>query len=260
MPIVHRLKKIRFISEFASWLRSVQRKYRLQIQPTGTISFGSLRRVRPVSRIIGLDRGLPIDRYYIEKFLSSNSSCIKGQVLEIGDNYYTKRFGDDRVTKSDVLHFVKGNPKATIISDLATADNIYSNSFDCIILTQTLQMIYDVDSALKQLHRILKSDGSLLVTTHGISKICRREGKDDWGEYWHFTSQSILKLFHKYFLAENVQVEVYGNVLSAISFLHGLASHELSKDELDYSDPDYEVIISVQAKKTEQDNKRITDR
>lgn len=221
------------------------------MQLTGTINFGSLRRVRPVSPKFGWDRGLPIDRYYIEKFLSNYSSDIKGQVLEVGDNYYTKKFGDDRVTKSDILHVVKGNPKATIVADLTKADNIYSNSFDCIILTQTLQMIYDVDSALKQLHRILKSDGMLLVTTHGISKICRREGRDDWGEYWHFTSQSILNLFLKYFLAENVKIEVYGNVLSAISFLQGLASHELSKDELDYLDPDYEVIISIEAKKTE---------
>jgi SAM-dependent methyltransferase len=259
MPIVHTIKKINFISEFTYWLRSVQRKYRLQMQPTGTINFGSLRKARPVSRIMGLDRGLPIDRYYIEKFLSNYSSGIKGRVLEIGDNYYTKKFGDDRVTKSDVLHVVKGNPKTTIVADLTKADNIYSNSFDCIILTQTLQMIYDNDSALKQLHRILKIDGLLLVTTPGISKICRREGRDDWGEYWHFTSQSILKLFLKYFSAENIKVEVYGNVLSAISFLHGLASHELNKDELDYLDPDYEVIISIQAKKTEQESKRITD-
>lgn len=260
MTIDYTSKRFTFISVLAQWLRSVQRKHRLQLQPTGTIDFGSLRRLRPVSRVFGLDRGLPIDRYYIEKFLSSYSDDIKGQVLEIGDNYYTKKFGSDRVTKSDILHVVKANPKVTIVADLTKADNIYSNSFDCIIFTQTLQMIYDVDSAMKQLHRILKPGGFLLVTTHGISKIGRREGKDNWGEYWRFTSQSISKIFLEYFLAENVIIEVYGNVLSAISLLHGLATSELSKDELDYLDPDYEVIISIRATKTEQDKQQITDR
>jgi SAM-dependent methyltransferase len=260
MKIDYTNQRFKFASGFTQWLRSLQRKHRLQLQPTGTIDFGGLRRLIPVSRVFGLDRGLPIDRYYIEKFLSSYSDDIKGHVLEIGDNYYTKKFGNDRVTKSDILHVVNGNPKATIVADLTNADNIYSNSFDCIIFTQTLQMIYDVDSAMKQLHRILKPDGLLLVTTHGISKIGRREGKDKWGEYWHFTSQSISKIFLKYFLSNNLKIEVYGNVLSAISFLHGLATSELSRDELDYLDPDYEVIISIRATKTEQDKQQITDR
>jgi len=259
MAIDYIRNRFRFISEFKHWLRSVQRKHRLQLQPTGTLDFGSLRRLRPVSRVFGLDRGLPIDRYYIENFLSAYSHDIKGHVLEIGDNYYTKKFGNNWVTKSDILHVVKGHPKATIVSDLTKADNIYSNSFDCIIFTQTLQMIYDIHSAIKQLHRILKPNGILLVTTHGISKIGRREGKDNWGEYWHFTSQSIRKIFLNYFLTENVIIEVYGNVLAAISFLHGLASSELSKDELDYLDPDYEVIISIKATKTEQDNQQVAD-
>jgi SAM-dependent methyltransferase len=207
--------------------------------------------VSPVSGSIGFDRGQPIDRYYIEEFLSAHSSDIKGRTLEFGNRAYTLKFGGNKVVKSDVLCVEEGNPEATIIADLTGAHQIQSGSFDCIIMTQTLQMIYDFHPALMHLHRILKPGGVLLVTTHGISKICRREGRDQWGEYWRFTAQSIRKIFLGYFPDEKLTIEVYGNVLAAVSFLHGLAAHELSKSELDFRDPDFEVLIAVRAVKSE---------
>ena len=231
------------------WLRVQQQKYRLQWPRVGAVKDNSFWRLTPISRIFGLNRGLPIDRYYIEQFLSAHSSDIQGRVLEMGDNFYTQKFGGDRVIRSDVLNVVKGNPEATIVADLTSAENIPSNSFDCIICTQTLQMIYDIRTALMHLNRILKPGGVLLVSSHGISKIGRREGIDPWGEYWRLTAQSARRLFLEIFPGENVEIEVYGNVLSAIASLHGLAAKELSQSELDYSDPDYEVLIAVRAVK-----------
>ena len=48
-----------------------------------------------LSRDFGFDRGTPIDRYYIESFLSTHASDIRGHVLEVADNTYTRRFGGD---------------------------------------------------------------------------------------------------------------------------------------------------------------------
>jgi hypothetical protein len=56
-------------------------------------------------------------------------------------------------------------------------------------------------------------------------------------------------LFCEHFTPENVIVQSYGNVLSAISFLHGLAMHELCVEELDYYEPGYDVSITVRATK-----------
>ncbi len=218
--------------------------------PVGVVRFGSLRRLQPISRVHGFDRGMPIDRYYIERFLSAYSTDIRGNVLEIGNDTYTRMFGGDRFTKSDVLHVVEGNPKATIVADLICADHLPSNSFDCIIFTQTLQMIYDVQAALRHLHRMLKPGGVLLATSHGISKISRRFGADPWGEYWRLTTQSAQRLFEEAFQLGNVTVGAYGNILTAISFLHGLSSEELRPHELDYRDPDYEVLVTVRAVKS----------
>jgi SAM-dependent methyltransferase len=168
----------------------------------------------------------------------------------MGDASYTRKFGGDRVMQSDVLSVV-ASPGATIVADLTCADEIPADTFDCIILTQTLQMIYDMRAALRHLYRILKPGGVLLVTSHGISKIGRRLGRDDWGEYWHITSQSAAALFAETFPDADVEVGSYGNVLTAMCALHGLASEELTPSELDHMDPDFEVIVTVRARKPE---------
>src|SRR4051794_16540956 len=97
--------------------------------------------LRPVSSMFGFDRGTPIDRYYIEKFLKQHQAYILGHVLEVGDNAYTRKFGKD-IRKSDVLDIKKTN-SSTIIGDLATGNNIPVSMFDCIILTQVIHVIYD---------------------------------------------------------------------------------------------------------------------
>ena len=215
--------------------------------PAGYVDFGNLRRVKPFSRVWGLDRGQPVDRYYIEQFLADHAEDIQGRVLEIADDGYTRRFGGDRVTKSDVLHPVEGNPKATIVADLVSGDNIPSDAFDCIICTQTLLVIYDVRAVIATLHRILKPGGVLLVTIPGVSHQISRKDMDQWGDYWRFTSLSARRLFEERFPSENISVRTRGNVLAAAAFLYGLAAQELSLEELDYNDPDYEVSIAVRA-------------
>lgn len=215
--------------------------------PVGQVQFGNLRRVTPLSQQFGYDRGLPIDRYYIENFLAIQANDIRGRVLEIGDNSYTRKFGGDRVTKSDVLHVIEGNPDATIVGDLSNADHIPSNTFDCFVLTQTLHLIYDVQDALKTIYRILKPGGVALITFPGISQIALDEWKGYW--YWGFTILSAQRLFEEVFPKHNVQVEHYGNVLAATALLQGLATEELQKEELDYQDPSYQVLLTVRVVK-----------
>ena len=214
------------------------------------IRWGNLRKLNPISSVFGFDRGQPIDRYYIEAFLQRHRADIHGRVLEIGDPSYTLKFGGNRVAHSDVLHAVPGNPQATLVGDLATGDGIPKETFDCMILTQTLLFIYDVSEAITNCYAALKPGGVLLTTFPGISQISRYD-MDRWGDYWRFTTLSAKRLFEEVFPSENVEVQSYGNVLTAIAFLHGLAAKELRQKELDYHDPDYEVLITVRAVKEE---------
>tara|TARA_B110000438_G_scaffold302756_1_gene361486 strand:+ start:8741 stop:9385 length:645 start_codon:yes stop_codon:yes gene_type:complete len=211
------------------------------------VQWGELRKVKPFSNIFGYDRGQSINRYYIENFLNHHKSSITGHVLEFGDNRYTTKYGQEKILKSDVIHPTNENKEATIISDIVQSDNIMDNSFDCIICIQTLQFIFDFDQAIENLYRILKPNGVLLCSMSGISQISRYD-MERWGEYWRFTDASTKRIFEKYFNNECI-ITTYGNVLVATAYLQGLSSHELTADELDYNDPDYQAFITVRAVK-----------
>jgi SAM-dependent methyltransferase len=215
----------------------------------GTLRFCLLRRVRPVSRIFGLERGQPIDRYYIEKALRSYSDDIRGTVLEVGDAEYTLKFGGEKIERSEVLHVEAGSPGASLVGDFSNASSIPKSAFDCIILTQTLNVIFDVRNAIANVHAALKPDGVLLATFPGISQISRFD-MERWGDFWRFTSLSAMRMFGEIFGEGNVTVRAYGNVLAGAGFLYGLAAGEFRKKELDYTDCDYEVLIAVRAVKS----------
>ena len=211
--------------------------------------FGSLRRVTPISETFGYDRGLPIDRYYIERFLQEHSGTIRGRVLEVGDSTYTSRFGNDAaVERADVLDVRADNPRATIVGDLTEPDRFSADAFDCVICTQTLPYIYDVHTAVRTLHRILRPGGTVLATVTSVSRIWTK-GDRLYGDYWRFTSRSSRLLFEQVFDSEEIAVASYGNVLAAASFLYGLATSELRRDELDYNDPDIPLLIGIKARK-----------
>jgi len=219
------------------------------VPPPGWVRLGSLRRLEPISTSYGYDRGLPIDRHYIEAFLAAHARDLRGRTLEVGDDSYTRRFGGSRVERRDVLHVDPGAPGATLIADLAAADHVPSESFDCIVLTQTLQLIYDLPAAIATLHRILRPGGVVLATVPGISQISDEQWRDSW--YWAFTPLSARRLFGAAFAPENVRVEAHGNVLAASAFLQGMAAGELRAEELAHRDPSYPLLITVRATKAE---------
>jgi glycosyltransferase involved in cell wall biosynthesis/SAM-dependent methyltransferase len=212
------------------------------LREMGRVDLGDLRRTKPFSEEFGYDRGGPVDRYYIENFLQKNEAVIRGRVLEVADNDYTMRFGSTKVTQSDILHIDESNPNATIIADLSNAPQLEDDRFDCIVLTQTLQFIYNAKDAIKTCYRILKPGGALLMTVPGITQLSQDQWSDSW--HWSFTRNSISKILLESFSQEKINIEIFGNVLAASAFLYGLGLPELNKEQMDVLDPNYQVIIT----------------
>jgi len=241
-----------FLVKFYRWWQRQKKRFWnpwTRWPPIGSIDFGDLRRLSPFSRNYGLDRGLPIDRYYIERFLQGHSSDIQGRALEIGDSRYIRTFGGEDVVAYDVLHVSVRKPEVTIIADLTSAEQIPADRYDCIILTQTLQLIYRAGEAIKTAYRILKPGGVVLATFPGCSQINHPSPVEDWKDYWRFTKEAAQRLFEEVFPPAQITVQAFGNALAAAAFLFGLAAEELSPEELDYHDPDYELLIAVRAVK-----------
>ncbi len=234
----------------SAWRRDLPRKMLTLDRVT---NFSVLRRTQPYRRDFGVHRGQCIDRYYIEAFLLANKTDIRGQVLEVQSSIYTMHYGGSNVVHCDVIDVDESNVARTIPADLTRCEGVPDNTYDCVVLPQTLMLIYDFEAVVRSLHRVLKPGGILLATFPGIAQLCPPKMLGAGTEYWRFTRFSATKMFSKYFGSENTQVASHGNVLSAVAFLHGLVVEELTKAELDYRDPDYEVTITVRARKAQQD-------
>ena len=200
----------------------------------------------PVSRTFGFERGKPVDRWYIERFLAEHTADVRGRVLEVAESTYTGWYGGDDVTTSDVLYAAEGNPDATVVGDLTTGAGIPEAAYDCFICTQTLQFIYDVRAAVAGTRALLAPGGVLLATVPGISQISREDMRD-WGEWWRFTAKSVARLFADVYGEDHVEVTQHGNVRAAAAFLYGLAAEDLDATALEAVDPDFHLLITIRA-------------
>jgi SAM-dependent methyltransferase len=198
----------------------------------------------PLSTEWGFDRGTPIDRYYIERFLARHAGDIRGRVLEVKNSDYTRRFGQG-VTEAAVLDVSADNPLATLVADLSRPEMFPEGRFDCFVLTQTMQFIYEVQAVVQSAHRLLAPGGVLLVTVPSISRIAPRYGPTT--EFWRFSAASCTRLFGDVFGEGNVEVRTHGNVLAATAFLYGAALEEIPPEKLDVDDPFFPLVVSVRA-------------
>jgi SAM-dependent methyltransferase len=125
----------------------------------------------PISDHWGYDRGLPVDRVYIEAFLARHAGDVKGAVLEVQDSRLIDRFGGGAVRRREVLDIDATNPSATILGDLCDPATLPGEAFDCFILTETLQFADDLDGAVRNAYAALRPGGVLLVTVPALSRI-----------------------------------------------------------------------------------------
>lgn len=221
--------------------------------PPGAARAGALRRLEPVSHHMGYDRGTPVDRAYIDPFIERHARDIRGRVLEIGDATYTRRFGGGRVERSDVLNPPSmEEPGTTVVADLtAGALEVPSASFDCVILTQVLPVVFDVAPMLDAVHRILSPGGVALVTAPGTISAIDGDDDEHFGWFWGFTRASLRALLDASFPDCRIAVEAHGNVLVATAFIQGLAAEELTAEELDLYDERFQIVVTGRVEKAE---------
>lgn len=206
---------------------------------------GQIASTTPLSHVWGEDRGTPIDRHYIEAFLEKHSADVRGRVLEVLNDRYSRRFGGDRVTQQDVLNLDESNPQATIIGDLADPATLPAGVFDCIILTQTLHLVFDMAAAIANIHRALRPGGVALITVPGITPLDHHLYEGGW--FWSLTEPALRRLASGPFPAKSVSCETYGNLYSATAFLHAAAIEEVSRAKLDKRDRAYPVTVAARA-------------
>ena len=220
-------------------------KWAVRNAPARRIRWGNLRRQAPRSETFGWDRGTPIDRFYIEQFLTSHAADIDGRVLEVKDARYTKQFGTDRAIPT-IVDIDADNPEAAIVADLCEPDCLPAGSYDCFILVQTLHLLPDPFTAIDNAWKSLAPGGVLLITAPTVSRSSR-----DWPDYWRWTPDGLKTFLSAQTPGARVEVEGYGSLVTSLAFLIGLAQEELHPHELRARDKAFTLLVSARVQKPE---------
>jgi hypothetical protein len=214
-------------------------------RPGRRVRWGSFRRTQPFSDRFGLDRGLPVDRIYIADFLGAHAQDVRGSVLEVSRPTYTRLFGGDRVTEVSIVDIDPDNTQATIAADLCERGSLPASTFDCAIVTQTLQLLPDVPAALENLWSALVPGGVLLMTVPALSR-------DDpvGGDYWRFTPLGLRRILETNLPPVAViAVQGYGNVLAGVGSLFGLSVEDIGPDRLREHDAAFPVVVCARVRR-----------
>jgi methyltransferase family protein len=208
--------------------------------------WGNLRRTRPFSESFGFDRGTPVDRHYLRRFLEANREWIRGDVLEIQLPDCTRRYGRE-VT---VAHTVDVDPhfRPTYLCDLARAEGVIPDArYDCFLLPNSLSFLRDLDGCLRQALRVVRPGGVILASGSALGPLT-----PDVPDYWRLSADGWHEVARRIWPGCEVAVESRGNCLAAVAAALGLALEELSEAELDAQDPRYPVLVTVRCRKPDR--------
>jgi SAM-dependent methyltransferase len=83
-----------------------------------------------------------------------------------GDRPYESLFAAK--FKNYVAADIAGNPKANFVIGANGQIPTDDETFDCVFSSQVLEHVVEPQLYLREAHRVLKQDGTLIVSTHGI--------------------------------------------------------------------------------------------
>jgi hypothetical protein len=205
--------------------------------------WGNLRRTRPFSVGFGFDRGTPIDRHYLHRFLEAHREAISGDVLEIQTDGYTRRYGH-ALRRVDTFDIVP-DFHPTYLCDLSRAGDVLpSEAYDCVLMPNTLQHLCDLEAALLNALRVIRVGGVFLASAAGLEPLT-----GDAADYWRLSPAGWRVTLARIWPGQDVIVEGHGNCLAAVAAQLGLAVEELTARELDVNDPRYPVLTTVFCRK-----------
>jgi 2-polyprenyl-3-methyl-5-hydroxy-6-metoxy-1,4-benzoquinol methylase len=173
-----------------------------------------------------------------------------GEFLSVAKKNGWKTIGVEPSDKAKQIAINKG------ISFVANLSELQNHSFDVITMWHVLEHVPDLEHQIKELKRLLKPTGSLIIAVPNFKSFDAQHYGKFWAAYdvpihfWHFSKTAIQKLFHKEQM-ELVQIipmkfdSFYVSLLSEKykngkinffkAFLIGLRSNQKAKSSLEYS-------------------------
>jgi hypothetical protein len=197
------------------------------------------RRMAPFGK--GKSGGLSIIRYYWADFLEQHAGDIKGRALEVEEIVILRDYGGPAVTQAEAIDLTAHHGEVKVVADLARADHVPSDSYDCFVLPFSTAVIYDIEAALYHAVRILKPGGVLLTNFwcmdyyfhHGLNM---HTGGTLYMAHWPTPLQAHNWLHALGLNERDYVLQTYGNLMARMAFLLNLPAKEMTVEERDTVD------------------------
>lgn len=128
------------------------------------------------------------DRYLLVKQINKYSHYIKGKVLDVGAGHYSryeKFFKVEKYVKMDINH-------SEHVDIVGSVDSIPmdDSSVDSIVCTQVFEHIKYPEKGAKELYRVLKKGGYILLTVPQLNEL-----HEEPHDYFRYTKYGLKNLF-----------------------------------------------------------------
>jgi SAM-dependent methyltransferase len=180
-------------------------------------------------------------RHYTRTFLKAQKHLCRGKFLEFGDPYWKSVFDPESIETYDILGLAPG-PGITVVGDIQNCPHIPDETYDVIVCTMVLEHVANPFLAVKELRRILKTGGRLLII---VPSAFPYHITPDYRDYWRFMPDSLPLLFKDGFA--NLEMKSYGNRLSVIACYWYWMAPQLPRQALDREDPNNQTVLSLVA-------------
>ncbi|MFE9450257.1 class I SAM-dependent methyltransferase [Streptomyces sp. NPDC006739] len=211
------------------------------VPPIGGIDWGQLRRLIPICPAFGMSRGTPIDRYYLDQFIAEIRDSVQGDVVEIGGLDSNKdAYGFTRASEYRGLD-IRAAPGVALVGDVADLGIIPAGSLDTILAFNVLEHTARPWQVVDNMWQWLRPGGTACCMVPSAQRL--HSAPED---YWRPLPTALREMFSAW---SEQTVHQYGNPLSVIASLMGIAAEELDALELSTYHPDYPVATCIVARK-----------
>jgi SAM-dependent methyltransferase len=100
-----------------------------------------------------------------------------------------------------------------------------------VLCTQVLEHLPEPGAAISEIHRVLRTGGVGLISTHGVH-VFHPDPPGSGQDYWRWTHAGLEKLFRDTSPWSRIEVEAQGDVITCVAtlflwYLDGAMSHRL---------------------------------
>jgi len=215
------------------------------VRKVRSVDWGSLRRAEPIDGSGGRARGTAVDDHYAHRFLRAHRDDLRGRILVFRSERWVADLTDDSATIG-VLDLDPANAAATLIADLAEAGSLGQAAFDCLVLVDALRDVPDVGTAVSNAWASLAPGGVLLLTIPAVDAV---RGRPERPDRWRFLRPGLEEVLRHACPGADVEMVGFGNLVSSVALLAGVAAEELRDAELDRQDDRYPVVVAARLRK-----------